>query len=151
MTFDATSVAEPGLASSSKHPTAALGAQYNPFDPGFLRDPHAFFDRARAEAPVCYNPVFNMWLVTGYDEVMKVCEDPILFSSRNKVDPPNDVRPEVLKILADEGYPVTLQLFNSDPPEHDRIAALVHQGFTSRCGTTGGPASSRRPMRLRSR
>jgi cytochrome P450 len=72
-----------------------------------------------------------MWLVTGYDEVMKVCEDPVLFSSKNKVDPPNDVRPEVLKILADEGYPVTLQLFNSDPPEHDRIAALVHQGFTS--------------------
>jgi len=112
------------------HPTASLGAAYNPFNPEFLRDPHAFFSRARREAPVCFNPVFNMWLVTGYDEVMKVCEDPVLFSSKNKVDPPNDVRPEVLEILAKEGYSVVLQLFNSDPPEHDRISALVYQGFT---------------------
>jgi cytochrome P450 len=112
------------------HPTAALGASYNPFDPTFLSDPHKFFSRARREAPVCYNPVFDMWLVTGYSEVLKVCEDHVTFSSRNKVDPPNDVRPEVLKILAEEGYSVVLQLFNSDPPEHDRIASLVHQGFT---------------------
>jgi cytochrome P450 len=112
------------------HPTAALGALYNPFDAAFLSDPHAFFSRAREEAPVCYNPVFNMWLVTGFDEVMKVCEDPVLFSSKNKVDPPNDVRPEVLEILDKEGYPVVLQLFNSDPPEHDRLGALVYRGFT---------------------
>src|SRR5579863_7131762 len=88
------------------HPTAALGAEYNPFNPVFLKDPHAFFSRARREAPVCYNPVFNMWLVTGYEEVLKVCEDPVLFSSKNKVDPPNDVKPEVLEILEKEGYSV---------------------------------------------
>ncbi|HZR55727.1 MAG TPA: cytochrome P450 [Terriglobales bacterium] len=116
---------------SRMHPSASLGVQYNPFDPNFLKNPHAFFDRARNEAPVCYNPVFNMWLVTGYEEVLKVCEDPVLFSSKNKVDPPNDVKPEVLEILANEGYSVVLQLFNSDPPEHDRISALVHQGFTA--------------------
>ena len=45
---------------------------------------------------MCFNPVFNMWVVTGYDEVMKVVEDPVLFASKNKVDPPNDIRPEVL-------------------------------------------------------
>src|SRR5437870_1869671 len=119
-------VPETGCPHAPMHPTAAFGARYNPFDPEFLKDPHAFFSRAREEAPVCYNPVFNMWLVTGFDEVMKVCEDPVLFSSKNKVDPPNDIRPEVLEILATEGYPVVLQLFNSDPPEHDRLGALVY-------------------------
>jgi len=122
----------PGFApsESSQHPTAALGACYNPFDPEFLKDPHAFFSRARQEAPVCYNPLFDMWLVTGYEEVLKVCEDPVLFSSKNKVDPPNDVHPEVLEFLATEGYPVVLQLFNSDPPEHNRLALLMSRGFT---------------------
>jgi cytochrome P450 len=110
--------------------SAALGASYNPFDPEFLKNPHAFFARARREAPVCYNPVFNMWLVTGYDEVLQVCEDSLLYSSKNKIDPPNDVRPEVLEILATEGHSVVLQLFNSDPPEHDRIRALIGKGFT---------------------
>src|SRR5216684_521019 len=92
----------PGCPHASMHPTAAFGASYNPFDPTFLADPHAFFSRARKEAPVCFNPVFNMWVVTGYDEVMKVVEDPVLFASKNKVDPPNDIRPEVLEILATE-------------------------------------------------
>jgi len=116
--------------SGAGHATAALGARYNPFDPDFLRDPHAFFTQARQQAPVCYNPVFDMWLVTGHDEVLQVCDDTTTFSSRNKVDPPNDVLPEVRRILATEGHDVVLQLFNSDPPEHERIATLVHQGFT---------------------
>jgi cytochrome P450 len=114
----------------SVHPTAALGERYNPFHPEFLKDPHAFFAQARRQAPVCYNPVFDMWLVTGYDEVLKVCDDTTLFSSKNKVDPPKDVLPEVREILAREGFDVVLQLFNSDPPEHGRIAALVQRGFT---------------------
>lgn len=112
------------------HPSAAFGARYNPFDPDFLRDPHVFFTAARREAPVCFNPVFNMWLVTGYEEVLRVCEDPVLFSSKNKVDPPNDIHPDVLHYLATEGYSVVLQLFNSDPPEHDRIRTLMARGVT---------------------
>jgi len=112
------------------HPTAAVGAAYNPFDPAFLRDPHAFFERARTEAPVCFNPVFNMWLVTGHAEVMTVCKDPVTFSSRNKVDPPASVLPEVLEILHRDGYPVARQLFNSDPPDHAKIRSLLGQGLT---------------------
>jgi cytochrome P450 len=138
-------VSSPGLpiAGCPMHHTTALGASYNPFDPEFLKDPHVFFSRARREAPVCYNPVFGMWLVTGYDEVLKVCEDPILFSSKNKVDPPNDVRPEILDILAKEGWSVVLQLFNSDPPEHDRIGGLVHQGFTQKSMKSALPGMRR--------
>jgi cytochrome P450 len=123
----------PGLgpaAGVEPHPTAALGAEYNPFDPRFLRDPHAFFTRARTEAPVCFNPVFNMWLVTGHAEVMSVCRDPVTFSSKNKVDPPATVLPEVLEILHRDGYPVARQLFNSDPPDHAKIRSLLGQGLT---------------------
>lgn len=121
---------QPPMNGDDMHPSAAFGARYNPFDPEFLKDPHVFFSKARAEAPVCFNPVFSMWLVTGYDEVLKVCEDPVLFSSKNKVDPPNDIHPEVLQYLEAEGYSVVLQLFNSDPPEHDRIRTLMARGVT---------------------
>lgn len=112
------------------HPTAMIGASYNPFDPEFLKDPHAFFKQARSQAPVCFNPIFKMWLVTGHAEVMAVCKDPVLFSSQNKVDPPATVLPEVLRILNEEGYPVARQLFNSDPPEHGKIRSLLSQGLT---------------------
>lgn len=113
------------------HPTATLGLQYNPFDPGFRADPHVFFDRARVEAPVCFNPIFGMWVVTGHEHVMRVCTDNATFSSGNKIDPPSSVLPEVLDILNTEGFPVALQLFNTDPPNHARLRSLVGQGFTT--------------------
>lgn len=115
----------------STHPTAALGMEYNPFDPQFREDPHRFFAKARAEAPVCFNPIFNMWLVTRHEEVMTVCSDEDTFSSGNKVDPPQSVLPAVLDRLNTEGYPVALQLFNSDMPGHTRLRTLVGQSFTT--------------------
>ncbi len=133
MTSTETDLQWPGAGDSAEppHPTAALGMLYNPFDPQFRANPHQFFDRARVEAPVCFNPVFGMWLVTGYDEVMQVCTDTATFSSGNKVDPPNTVLPEVLEILNTEGFPVAMQLFNTDPPDHARLRSLIGQGFTT--------------------
>jgi cytochrome P450 len=109
---------------------AEVGEGYNPFDERFTKDPHAFFARARAEAPVCYSPIFDMWLVTRYEDVMTVLDDPVVFSSKNKGGPPPNVLPEVLEILEREGYLVVGQLFNSDPPEHTRMRTLFMKGFT---------------------
>ena len=133
MTSTDTDYQRPDLGDGAEppHPTAALGLLYNPFDPAFRADPHRFFDRARVEAPVCFNPVFGMWLVTGYEQVMQVCTDTATFSSMNKVDPPNTVLPEVLEILHTEGFPVAMQLFNTDPPDHARLRSLVGQAFTN--------------------
>jgi len=131
MTSTDTEYQRPDVGGEPPHPTAALGMLYNPFDPAFRADPHRFFDRARAEAPVCFNPVFGMWLVTGYEQVMQVCTDTVTFSSGNKVDPPNEISPEVLEILHTEGFPVAMQLFNTDPPDHARLRSLVGQAFTN--------------------
>lgn len=139
MTSTDTSQQPPSPAAQPPHPTAALGAEYNPFDPAFRANPHQFFDRARREAPVCFNPVFGMWLVTGYSEVMQVCTDTATFSSMNKVDPPNTVLPEVLEILHTEGFPVAMQLFNTDPPDHARLRSLVGQAFTNEVLDRFGP------------
>lgn len=129
----------PPVAESS-HATAALGMEYNPFDPQFRANPHVFFDKAREQAPVCFNPIFNMWLVTRHAEVMTVCSDEDTFSSGNKVDPPASVLPEVLDRLNTEGFPIALQLFNSDLPGHTRLRTLVGQSFTTsilnQCETT---------------
>lgn len=129
---------------NGSHPTAALGMEYNPFDPRFRADPHVFFAKAREQAPVCYNPIFNMWLVTGHREVLAVCSDEVTFASGNKVDPPDSVLPEVVDKLNTEGFPVALQLFNTDLADHPRLRTLVGTAFTSSALATVEPHINQR-------
>lgn len=107
-----------------------LGAEFNPFDPNFLADPHAFFARARGEAPVCRNTFMNTWLVTRHDDVLRVLDDDELFSSQDRVGPMANWPPEVVAVLRDEGYLPAAQLFSTDPPEHTRIRTQFTKGFT---------------------
>jgi len=105
-----------------------MGAKFNPFDPSFLADPHAFFARAREEAPVCHNGFMDYWIVTRYEDAMRVLSDFKLFSSDAKIEPPESIA----GFLAEQGYPVAAQLFGTDPPVHTRIRTLFLEGFTPR-------------------
>ena len=55
--------------------------KFNPFTPQFNLNPHAAYDAARAEQPVFYSPVMNMWVVTRYDDLKTVMKDVEAFSS----------------------------------------------------------------------
>ena len=58
-----------------------IGQQFNPFTPSTQRDLHGLLARARSEQPVFYSPALQMWVVTRYDDVVRVLRDPGLFSS----------------------------------------------------------------------
>lgn len=110
------------------HATAAIGAGYNPLDPGFRADPYSFYAKARAEAPVCLGP-FGFWIVTRHDDVLRVLKEPLLFSSVRTMDPPVPYPPEVLRVL-EGGYPLVPGLLNNDPPAHTRVRDLFSQAFS---------------------
>lgn len=110
---------------------SAIGERYNPFDPAFAANPYAFYELARREAPVCYSPLFDVWVVTGHAELIAVLKDPILFSSARNLDFPPTLPPEVHAVLA-EGFPIAPGLFNNDPPDHTRVRALFSAAFTPR-------------------
>jgi cytochrome P450 len=44
-------------------------------------DPDPVFARLRAEAPVCFVPALDMWVVTRWDDVVFVDEHPELFTA----------------------------------------------------------------------
>ena len=90
---------------------SAIGQHYNPFDPAFAANPYAFYELARQEAPVCYSPLFDLWVVTGHAELIAVLKDPVLFSSARNLDFPPPLPPEVHAVLA-EGFPIAPGLFN---------------------------------------
>jgi cytochrome P450 len=114
------------------HPTAAIGQDYNPFEPAFQNNPYAFYARARNEAPLAYCPQFNSWLVTSHELITRVLKSPTLFSSLHNMDNPVALPAEIEAVLATAGnYPLAPGLFNNDPPGHTRVRALFSKAFTA--------------------
>ncbi len=101
---------------------------YNPFTPPQLDNPYPFYARARRETPVFYSPVVDAWIVTRYDDISTVIKDPVRFSSKNSVQIPSKLPPEIQEILQD--FHLDLPLVNHDPPIHSRLRSLVGKAFS---------------------
>jgi len=115
---------------STALPPPALGEQFMPVAGEHLRNPYPFFERARLEQPVFFSPVFHMWFVTRYDDVMTVLMDPQTYSSRDTIPTHPDMAPEVKEALA--GYRNPRHLINADPPDHTRMRSLMNHAFIPR-------------------
>ena len=98
------------------------------FSQGF---PHELFKRHRESAPVWWHPPTahtpdgeGFWSVASYDEVLRVLDDPVTFSSETGGD-----RPYGGTIIQD--LPVAGIVLNMmDDPRHARIRRLVTKGLT---------------------
>ncbi|RKH53811.1 cytochrome P450 [Corallococcus interemptor] len=107
-----------------------LGAQYNPFAGPHVEDPHPFYAQLRRDAPVSYNPMLGMWLVSRYEDICHVLKDPARYSSADLGNMGSVLSPQTLAVLA-EGYPLADSLINSDPPAHTRLRKLLGRGFSA--------------------
>lgn len=101
---------------------------WNPLDPGELADPYPTFAMARKECPVFYSEFFNGWVVTRYDEIIKVVKDTSRFSNAISLGTAQ-VPAETAHLLPD-GLPWSCpSLENNDPPRHTRIRKLANEAF----------------------
>ncbi len=125
-----TELVKPPTVDYSPHPTSATSVGYNPFDHGFAQNPYAFYATARRDAPVCYSPLHDVWVVSGYDEIVAVARDPILFSSADNLSFPFPLPAPVEAVMKEGFYPIASGLFNNDPPGHTRARALAMTAFT---------------------
>jgi cytochrome P450 len=114
------------------------------FSQGF---PHDLFRRHRESAPVWWHPPTahtpdgeGFWSVATYDEVLRVLDDPVTFSSETGGD-----RPYGGTIIQD--LPVAGIVLNMmDDPRHARIRRLVTKGLTP-AAVRGLEGELRRRMR----
>lgn len=104
---------------------------YNFLDPQVIEDPFDFYQTAIARAPVYKLPGTDMYLVTSYDLVSRVCDDPVLFSNgfgallAGRASYDEDVQREAAK-----GWPQVDTLLTADPPRHTRFRKLVNLAFS---------------------
>lgn len=102
-----------------------------PMAPEQLSDPYPTIARAHAEAPVFYNPDFDLWVVTRYEDIWTILRDNDRFTSSASVSVGAEVPDEVTAILA-EGWGEVDTLVTNDPPAHTRFRSLVNKAFTPR-------------------
>jgi len=90
---------------------------YNPNSLEVHEDPYPIWKRMRDEAPVYYNPDFNFYALTRYDDVLNAFLDPATFSSSKGT---------TIESVDDGGG----RLNALDPPRHTRMRKLLSRLFT---------------------
>ena len=86
-------------------------------DSHLFDDPWDIYKQLRADSPMYWDEINEMWVVSRYDDVVKVSRHPELYCSGEGVRPKG----------ASE-----LSLLAMDDPEHTRVRRLVNKGFTPR-------------------
>ncbi|MCZ6557423.1 MAG: cytochrome P450 [SAR324 cluster bacterium] len=100
-------------------------------NPANLRDPFPLFRRLRAEAPVYWSGSLRGWMVTRYDDVLHILQNPLRYSSERfrKLGPEySSARPAVRDVARVLGDWMVLR----DPPQHTRLRGFLHNSFTPR-------------------
>ncbi|MBV8462377.1 MAG: cytochrome P450, partial [Acidimicrobiales bacterium] len=88
-------------------------------------DPYELYRRLRDEAPVAFNEHYGFWALFRYEDVARAHREWQTFSSNHGVDLSSLSRPpEMIQRLR--------SMIMMDPPDHDRLRALVSRVFTPR-------------------
>jgi cytochrome P450 len=96
----------------------------------FFDDPYPTYRRLREEDPVHWSDHWGAWIVTRYDDVVKVLQDHRQFSNVSRHSTfmdhlPLDLR-ERMRPYADH---FKTGLISSDPPHHTRFRGVVKDAF----------------------
>jgi len=99
----------------------------------FKANPHPFYARLRAEAPVCRVRLPDKqeaWLAARYDDVLALLKDRRFAKDRRNAMTPAQLRkqPWIPPMVA----PLMRNMLDLDDPDHARLRALVHTAFTPR-------------------
>jgi len=107
---------------------AALGdapLEFDPFSVEYFNGPYDLYGRLRDDAPVYFNEQYGFWALFRYGDVCAAHKDWETFSSAHGIDLSTlHTDPEIIKMYA--------SIIMMDPPEHDRLRALVSRVFTPR-------------------
>ncbi len=102
-----------------------VSVEFDPFSDEYFNDPSEVYRRLRDEAPVYFNERYGFYALSRFADVLAAHREWETFSSAHGID---------LSTLTKD--PDEIQMYRMiimmDPPEHDRLRALVSRVFTPR-------------------
>jgi cytochrome P450 len=102
---------------------------FNPMVSPHREDPHLFYREAR-QGPPRLSPTLGAYMVTRYEDLKTVIDDPQTYSSAAAVPKIYTNPPEVVEVLKAGGVPETNAVVNEDEPAHHPIRRVFDAGFT---------------------
>lgn len=112
---------------SASNPDAVLSL-YHLLDPEVLANPYPLYARLRTEDPVHWDPFLHAWVVTRYEDVVRVLHD----FSANRTPSPQQLSDMGLPQLGPIASVMVQQMLFMDQPAHTRLRGLCSQAFTPR-------------------
>ena len=95
----------------------------------FQLDPFPLYNRIREEAPVYWCEPWNAWLVTRYDDVVRVLRDSDRFGSEGR----HEAFTSDLDTESSEGaVDAVVTMLDMDPPNHTRLRRMSSGAFAPR-------------------
>jgi pimeloyl-[acyl-carrier protein] synthase len=91
--------------------------------PTFVSDPYPIYHQLQESEPAYWVPFSGssgMWLITRYADVAALFKEAHFSNDMSRIAPP------------EQAMAFSKTLIFSDPPDHTRVRALVHQAFTPR-------------------
>jgi cytochrome P450 len=106
----------------------SLGVLYHPLQGEQLENPYPFYARARKEEPLFFSPELDTWVVTRYEDVLTILNQPDIFSSKDALRPVVKFSPAVFAELS-KGYPLVPNTIDSDGKAHVRFRSAVSKAL----------------------
>jgi cytochrome P450 len=99
--------------------------EFDPFSDEYFNDPSEVYRRLRDDAPVYFNERYGFYALSRFADVLAAHREWETFSSSHGIDLSTLTKdPDEIKM-----YKMIIMM---DPPEHDRLRALVSRVFTPR-------------------
>ena len=112
--------------------TTAAAVEFDPFSEEYFNDPSDIYRRLRDESPVSYSERYGFYALSRFDDVVSASRDWKGFSSAHGIELSTLSKdPELIRSIK--------MIIMMDPPEHDRLRALVSRVFTPRAVTALEP------------
>lgn len=96
--------------------------------PEIVKDPHPYFHELRSKDPVHWNTIWKGWIITKYEDVVALAQDPRISANR--------LNEKVVAKMPEEGRKVAELMLNwivlMDPPDHTRVRKVLQKAFTPR-------------------
>jgi cytochrome P450 len=111
------------MAAQRVDPTLSLARL---LDPEVLADPYPLFRRLRSIDPVHWDPYLHAWVVTRYEDVLRV----LTHFSADRTPTPEQLSSMGLSSLNPIAAVMVKQMLFMDPPAHTRLRSLAGFAFT---------------------
>lgn len=116
-------------AASGKCPFHGAAESFDPFNPGFIKDPWPALAEMQRERPVFYSEELGFWIVTKYADVRKCFLDNKSFSAEITLDPIKPLTTESIESFIASGFTPGPVLVNEQPPTHKARRTRLQRQF----------------------